>query len=244
MITNRTHWLLKGQFLWSALVLAAVLGFRVSLLPWRLAIMTVAVAVGGMVLTGFFSLLLLFVLLRTNRRHGSKHCLLSVALSLPPLIGVLLVGMQGAKTPPIHDITTDTNNQPNFRAAQTLRRSSDNSLVYPGRTTADQQQQAYPDIKPIETSLPSAEAFAQSLVAAEKLRWRVVGLYREEGLIEAEARTLVFGFIDDIVIRVAAVGNGSRIDLRSASRVGVGDLGTNAERIRAFRHTFNSMQPN
>jgi uncharacterized protein (DUF1499 family) len=239
---NRTHWLLQVQFLWLAIALAAVFGFRISLLPWRTAIMMVAAAVGGLVLTGFFSLLVLFMLLRAGRRGGGKHCLFSAVLSLPALISVLLMGMQGAKAPPIHDITTDTDNPPIFRAAQTLRLAGDNSIDYPGKTVADRQQQAYPDIKPIETPLVPIEAFAQSLGTAEKLRWRVIGQEREQGLIEAVDQTMLFGFTDDIIIRIAPSGNGSRIDLRSASRAGTSDLGVNAERIRDFRRTFNSIQ--
>ena len=239
---KRTHWLLNVQFLWLATALAAVFGFRFSLLPWRTAIMMVAAAVGGLMLTGFFSLLVLFMLLRAGRRDGGKHCLLSAVLSLPALISVLLMGMQGAKAPPIHDITTDTDNPPVFRAAQTLRLAGDNSIDYPGKTAAERQQQAYPDIKPIETPLLPTETFAQSLATAEKLRWRVIGQEREQGLIEAVDQTLIFGFTDDIIIRIAPSGNGSRIDLRSASRAGISDLGVNAERIRDFRRTFHSIQ--
>ncbi|WP_319587529.1 DUF1499 domain-containing protein [uncultured Desulfobulbus sp.] len=239
---NRTHWLPKVQFFWLVIALAAVFGFRVSLLPWRPAIMMVATAVGGLVLTGFFSLLVLFVLLRAGRRGGGKNCLFSAALSLPALISVLLLGVQGAKAPLIHDITTDTDNPPVFRAAQTLRQAEDNSIDYPGKTVADRQQHAYPDIKPIETPLLPAETFAQSLATAEKLRWRVIGQEREQGLIEAVDQTLIFGFTDDIIIRIAPTGNGSRIDLRSASRAGISDLGVNADRIRAFRRTFNSIR--
>ena len=242
MMNNQTHWLLRLQYLWLLLILVAVLGFRAAYLAWWPAIMAVAVAVGGLVLTGFFSLLVLFVLVRTNRRGGGKQCLLSVALSLPALIGVLLLGMQGAKVPPIHDITTDIENPPVFQAAQTQRRVGDNSIDYPGKPVAGQQLQAYPDITPLETPLPSAAAFAHCLAVAEQLRWRIVGQDRTQGRIEAEDRTLVFGFIDDIVIRIASTGTGSRIDLRSASRAGVSDLGVNAKRIRDFRRTFNSIQ--
>src|SRR5512133_1007600 len=119
-MNNRTHWLLRVQFLWLLVSLAAVLCFRASLLSWRPALMIVAAGVAGLVLTGFFSLLLLFVLVRSGRRGGGKHCLLAAAVSLPALIGVLVLGMQGAKAPPIHDITTDMDNPPVFRAAPAL----------------------------------------------------------------------------------------------------------------------------
>jgi uncharacterized protein (DUF1499 family) len=234
--------MLKVQFLWLIMTLAAVLGFRASLLSWRPAMILVSAASGGLVVTGFFSLLVLFKLLRTGRWGGGTHCLLAVVLSLPALIGVLLLGVQGAKAPPINDISTDTDHPPVFRAAKTLRRAGDNSIDYPGKATADRQRQAYPDIKPIETPLLPTETFAQSLATAEKLRWRVIGQDREQGLIEAVDKTMLFGFTDDIIIRIAPTGNGSRIDLRSASRAGISDLGVNADRIRAFRRTFNSIQ--
>ena len=241
-MNNRTHWLLRVQFLWLLVMLAAVLCFRASLLSWRPALMLVAAGVAGLVLTGFFSLLVLFMLVRSGRRGGGKDCLLAVAVALPALIGVLVLGMQGAKAPPIHDITTDMDDPPVFRTAQALRRSGDNGTEYPGMETAERQRQAYPDIKPLEVPEPPDEVFARSLTVAGKLGWRIVAQDREQGLIEAVDRTLIFGFTDDIVIRVSANSRGSRIDLRSASRAGVSDLGVNAKRIRAFQHTFTSMQ--
>jgi len=241
-MNNRTHWLLRMQFLWLLVSLVAVLCFRASLLPWRPALMIVAAAVAGLVLTGFFSLLVLFVLVRSGRRGGGKHCLLAAAVSLPALIGVLVLGMQGAKAPPIHDITTDMDNPPVFRTAQALRRSGDNGTEYPGMATAERQRQAYSDIKPLEVPEQPDEVFAHSLAVAGKLGWRIVAQDREQGMIEAVDRTLIFGFTDDIVIRITADNRGSRIDLRSASRAGISDLGINAKRIRAFRHTFTSMQ--
>jgi len=65
--------------------------------------------------------------------------------------------------------------------------------------------------------------------------WRVVSSAPAEGRLEASDTTRWFGFTDDIVVRVTAAPNGSRIDVRSASRVGRSDLGVNARRIRAFQ---------
>jgi uncharacterized protein (DUF1499 family) len=238
-----THWLVKIQLLWLLLIVAAPLAFRVSLVPWRPAVIGVAVAAGGMVLTGFCSLLVLFVRLRTNRRGQGQHCLVAVALSLLPLAGALYFGMQGAKVPPIHDISTDTANPPLFAKAGSLRHPGDNRIEYPGAATADQQRQAYPDIAPLDVPIPSADAFRRSLVAATWLQWQIVRQDEEQGVIEAVDRTPVFGFADDIVIRVTAVGTGSRVDIRSASRAGVSDLGVNAKRIKKFLLTFKEVQP-
>ena len=78
------------------------------------------------------------------------------------------------------------------------------------------------------------DVFARSLEAAESLGWEIVSASEDEGRIEATATTLWFGFKDDVVIRVRPDNGGSRVDLRSVSRVGGGDLGANAARIRAF----------
>ncbi|WP_028317829.1 DUF1499 domain-containing protein [Desulfobulbus elongatus] len=241
-MVRRTQWLLKGQMLWLVLAVAGVLAFRAALLTWRPALMLVAVAIGGLVLTGFVSLLVLFSLLRAGRRGSAAACLAAAGLGLLALVGVLLAGVHGAKAPPIHDITTDPGNPPLFGIASQLRTSGDNPIAYSGGATADLQRQAYPDIVPLTVALAPAEAFARSLAVAERLGWRIVGQSREQGSIEAVDRTLVFGFTDDIAIRIVAAGDGSRIDLRSASRAGVSDLGTNAKRIRAFVAAFANPQ--
>ncbi len=243
MAKKWTHWLVRVQLLWLLLAVAAPLAFRASLIPWRPAVVGVAVAACGMVLIGFFSLLVLFFLLRTNRQGQSRHCLVAVALSLFPLAGAFFLGLQGAKVPPIHDISTDTANPPFFSMARNLRQPGDNSIAYPGAAAADQQRQAYPDIAPLEVPIAPEDAFHKSRTAAVWLQWQIVGQDQEQGIIEAVDRTPVFGFADDIVIRITAAGGGSRVDIRSASRAGVSDLGVNAKRIRTFMRTFKEIQP-
>jgi len=83
-------------------------------------------------------------------------------------------------------------------------------------------------------SLPPDRAFARAQAAARALGWRIVAAAPAEGRLEASDTTWWFGFTDDIVVRVRATAQGSRIDVRSASRVGRSDLGVNARRIRAF----------
>jgi uncharacterized protein (DUF1499 family) len=244
MEDNRMHWLPKVQAGWLILAFAGVLCFRLSLLSWRPALLLVAVFLSGLVLTGFISLVLLLIRWRAGRRSGSAACLMAGGLGLPVLVGLLLAGMQGAKVPPIHDITTDPGNPPLFRTAQSLHLAGDNPVAYPGEMVAGQQRQAYPDIAPLAVALPPDEVFVRSLALAEKLGWRIADQDREQGVIEATDQTLVFGFTDDIVIRITNNGNGSRIDLRSASRAGVSDLGVNAKRIRSFVTAFPQSQAN
>jgi uncharacterized protein (DUF1499 family) len=136
--------------------------------------------------------------------------------------------------PRIHDISTDTENPPLFVAVLPLRKDAENTAVYGGKEVADQQRKGYPDIQPLLLGVPPQVAFARALDTAESMGWTLVASNPAEGRIEATDRTLWYGFKDDIVIRVAPSGSGSRVDVRSVSRVGRSDIGINAQRIRQF----------
>jgi len=136
--------------------------------------------------------------------------------------------------PPINDITTDTANPPAFVAVVPLRAESPVPTAYPGADVAAQQRHAYPDIRPVDLPMPPAAAFARALDAAKGFGWDIVAADAAGGRIEATATTPWFGFRDDVVIRVTPTDGGSRVDVRSLSRVGRGDIGTNARRVRAF----------
>jgi uncharacterized protein (DUF1499 family) len=136
--------------------------------------------------------------------------------------------------PPINDITTDTENPPAFVALVSARAGLSVPTTYPGAATAEQQKRGYPDLKPLELREPPPAAFARALAAAEAMGWEIAAADAGAGRIEATARTPWFGFKDDVVIRVAPAAAGSRVDVRSVSRVGRSDLGTNAKRIRAY----------
>jgi uncharacterized protein (DUF1499 family) len=135
---------------------------------------------------------------------------------------------------PIHDITTDTEDPPPFVALLALRRTTFNGAEYGGEKIARLQKAAYPDIQPHDLAEPPARAFERSLAAARAMGWRIVAAVPEEGRIEATATTPLLRFKDDVVIRVTSRGAGSRIDVRSKSRLGRSDLGANAKRIRAY----------
>jgi uncharacterized protein (DUF1499 family) len=136
--------------------------------------------------------------------------------------------------PSIHDITTDTRNPPAFVTVAPLRADAPNPVAYPGDSVAAQQQKAYPDLKPLFLALPRHQAFQEAEIAARAMGWEIVEADREEGRIEATDQTFWFGFKDDVVIRVTSEGGVSRVDVRSKSRVGRGDAGANAERIRDY----------
>jgi len=239
--TTRTPWLWKLELFAFGLSVLAILAFRTHLIGWRPSLMLMAAALTTVVAMGFFSLLILFAKLRSGKQQGaSRHCLVATLLSLPVLIAILFLGMRAAKLPPIHDITTDPGNPPELTAAASMRSRGDNSVGYGGTELAAQQRQSYPDILPLTTTMAPARAFDQALATAQRLGWQIVGNNKEQGTIAALDRSLIFGFIDDIAIRIIPEDNGSRIDLRSASRAGVSDLGVNANRIRRFIQQFNA----
>jgi uncharacterized protein (DUF1499 family) len=137
--------------------------------------------------------------------------------------------------PPIHDITTDPDNPPAFVAVVPLRSAEGgNPVVYEGSKIADQQRHAYPDVTPLAVGLAPDVAFNRALDMAQRMGWTIAAADNAAGRIEASEKSRWFGFTDDIVIRVAATGSGSRIDLRSSSRQGRSDFGVNAARLRAY----------
>ena len=141
----------------------------------------------------------------------------------------------------INDITTDTENPPAFETLARIRESERAvPSIYGGPEYAAQQKEAYPEIQPLHLALPPAEAFARVLEQVRREGWTVVATDPARGRIEASAHTHWYGFTDDVVLRISADGTGSRIDMRSKSRVGNGDRGVNAARIREFLGTFKA----
>lgn len=136
--------------------------------------------------------------------------------------------------PRIHDITTDTFAPPQFVAIVPLRKNAPNPVEYGGSEIAVLQRTAYPDLETAILNLPPAQAFERALGAARGMGWDIVAAVPGEGRIEATDTSLWFGFKDDIVIRVTYADRRSLVDVRSVSRVGVSDVGTNARRIRAY----------
>ena len=158
---------------------------------------------------------------------------------LPVLPGavLLVMAMQARDVPPIHDITTDTADPPMFEAAPALRGDESNPLDLDAEVIA-QQRAAYPDLATLQSPRSYATSYNLALTTARKLGWEITREDPNAGFIEAVDTTAIMQFKDDIVIRVRSNAEGSLLDLRSVSRVGVSDLGANAKRIRAFMAAF------
>jgi len=161
---------------------------------------------------------------------GLAGALVALAIVIPPWN----LQTTAALVPRIHDITTDTEDPPQFVALREVRERSPNGAVYRGEKIATLQRAAYPDIRPALLELAPDNAFERALETARRMGWDVAAAEPAEGRIEATATTFWFRFKDDVVIRITPHGAGSRLDIRSMSRLGRSDLGANAKRIRAF----------
>jgi len=153
-----------------------------------------------------------------------------LAAAAPPII---LLG-HAKSVPPIHDITTDAFDPPQFVALAGLRAAVPNGAKYGGMDIAAKQQKGYPDIKSVILKDAPQKAMQSAIDAARSCGWEVVSSDAPTGRIEATDTTLWFGFKDDIIVRVRPDGTGSRVDVRSVSRVGDSDLGANAKRVREY----------
>jgi hypothetical protein len=172
--------------------------------------------------------------------YGAERAFGGILVGLALLAVPAYFGLLAVARPAITDVTTDTDDPPRFDAAVARRRPGDNPTAYPGPVFAEQQAEAYPYIVPLRLAAAPEEVQAAALQLAAESGWRILErgtLPRGGGMtgrIEMMTRTPVLGFADDIVLRVRPDGTGSRVDMRSASRVGRHDLGRNAERIREF----------
>jgi hypothetical protein len=203
------------------LLISSGLGVRAGLWPFRVGFgMFAGALVAGLAAAGTAAVALAVPRLRA----GSLSLLIFSLLLGLASAAVPLDHVRRVKTLPyINDVTTDPDNPPQFSQPRAYETHF-----------GELQRLGYPDVKPLELSQPPAEAFARAAAAARASGWEITRVDEKSGAIEAVATTRWFGFKDDVAVRVAAAGAGSRIDVRSRSRVGRSDLGANARRIQDF----------
>jgi uncharacterized protein (DUF1499 family) len=210
------------------LLALAPLGWRAGIWHYRISFSLIALA-GLLAIVGAIGAGVGLAFGRaTLRWRNAILPSLAVLLGLGVLIAIWQIRQHGAA--PIHDITTDLDNPPAFVTALPARRAEQAAAdAYAGI------ELAYPDIQPTLLAVTPGRAFALALATAKAMPgWTITASDPQAGRIEASQASFWFGFVDDIVIRVGAAGAGSRIDMRSLSRQGRGDLGVNARRIRAY----------
>lgn len=219
-----------------ALLLAlplSVLTVRAGL--WQQGLLLYAVSCLAAAIVLLLSVLLLAL---PKYRQRKRQIGSGVLLALPGTLLFLSLLATRGDYPPIHDITTDLSDPPVFTHAPSLRGPDSNSLAVKPDTLGVQRE-AYPELESLRSERTPGNAYRHALEVAAGLGWDVAWQDPETGSIEAVDSTTIMAFKDDIAIRVRAAAEGSVIDLRSVSRVGVGDIGANAKRIRAFITAFN-----
>ena len=232
------------------LLVVAGPGYRLRLLPLVPALLGTAL--------GFVSFLLAFVIggigwlfRRRSARSLPRGTLFLLGLdALVSVFGIVFV-VHASGAPPIHDITTDVDDPPAFKALLAARAATgaQNPPDYRrteevGGATLDvaaAQRKAYPGILPIDSAQPPAMLMPLAEKAARDMGWEVVAADPAQGLLEATATTRYFGFKDDIVVRIRARSSGGRIDVRSESRVGLGDSGANANRVSTYLDALRAL---
>lgn len=210
-------------------------------------------ALAGVVLGFAWTICALLMNIGTGAGYAVTGLAGSLAILAIPLYDYVMVEMVHG-IPPIHDISTDTEHPPAFVALLSEREGATNPPGYDGpnpvrtydgrlSTTTALQKKYYSDIRSVGVLIPPAKLYGRAINAVRAMDWQIVAAVPDTqgGRIEATSRSFLFGFVDDIVIRVKPAGMGARLDIRSKSRDGENDLGRNAANIRSFAKTLAGM---
>lgn len=218
-----------------AVVALAIIIERADLLE----IVPVLVTFGAALVLAMVAILLAlasFVALWNNGGPGFAQAITAVLIGVGLLAYPGYLAYKGHSLPAITDVTTDPIDPPRFEVVARLR--PPNSSLYPGLAAAELQREAWPDIEPLLVAVSAKAAYDGAMAVITKRKWRVVDARppqpNREGHIEAIARTPIMGFRDDVAVRIRATREGTKIDIRSASRYGTTDFGTNATRVLAL----------
>jgi uncharacterized protein (DUF1499 family) len=208
-------------------------GYRVQWVSLGSAFLALRWATFGALGGAVAGLLTWIVLALTRAPQGRATAAAALLLGLLVAAPPVYLYDQAQRLPKIHDISTDTADPPAFVDVLPLRKDARNAVEYPPQTAAAQQR-GYPDIAPLRLDVPPGLAFERAERVARAMGWQVVAARPDALRIEATDTSLVFGFKDDVVIRVRPRGQGSVVDVRSVSRIGSSDIGANARRVRSF----------
>jgi uncharacterized protein (DUF1499 family) len=195
-----------------------------------------ALASGGVLaILAILLAILAFAWIWTYGSRGAGSAIAGALAGLLVLVGPAAYVAFHWPVPPIADVATDPADPPRFGIAAGERGPRDNSLDYPSGNAA-LQLETYPNIAPLQVSNPPEEVYAAALDLVQKKHWRVLGAWATSDgwRIEAVATTSVIRIPQDVVIRIRPAPEGSRVDVRSASRWGSRDFGTNASRVLGF----------
>lgn len=219
------------------LALTAAALHRLFGMPTPVALNLVLLALAGALMALALGILGVIGIWQSGR-DGAARVVLGIIVSLMLLSVPFIIAAKARDYPEIYDLTTDVRDAPEFIELSKARGPASNGAEYRGDKFATLQQKAYPDLVPLRIDRSVNEAFELVVDAVKRQGLTLVSEIAPEGSepghIEAVDRTLVFGFYDDVAIRVTGDATGARVDIRSASRFGRNDLGQNADRMRSL----------
>jgi uncharacterized protein (DUF1499 family) len=223
-------------FFLQLLVLTVVL-HRFGAITTPAAMNLLAVSLGGLLLA---ILIAIFALTRIwfGGQLGAGWAFAAIGIALVGLGLPLYYLSQAVLLPRLNDIETTPSQPIEFKQLAAMRPADSNRIENPDAAKANAQETAYPDIRPMLLERSATETFDMVHEAVKRLGWTVVMAEPPKGgtpgHIEATDKTLLMGYIDDVAVEIGGDDTHAEINLRSASRYGLHDLGANADRIRAF----------
>lgn len=225
------------------LAILAILGFPISVLGFRLDLFPFGTSFELIKYTLYLSVSVFFIgmVLSFIKRADIELAKSARTLALIALIPAIGLGTQiftAQSVPGIHNISTDVTNPPAFDKVVSLRTEGHNPLEYDIAELATIQVEAYPNVKTLMTDLSPADAHSRAKEVIESMGLALVNSDASKGVIEATETTTIWGFKDDIVVRITEKDDKTAVDLRSVSRIGRSDLGANAKRIEKFLAKF------
>ena len=227
-------WARRMALFFVQLLILTVLLHRFGTLATPAAMNLMAVSIGGLFLAIIVAVIGL-VRIWFGGQIGAAQAFTGIAIALVGLAVPLFFLSQYFLLPRLNDIETTPRAPMQFKQLAAMRPADANRVVEPDLAAAEEQEKGYPDIRPMELERSVTETFDIVHEAVKRLGWTIVlnePPAEEPGRIEATNRTMIMGYTDDALIRVTGDDTHAFIDVRSASRYGMHDLGANAEHIR------------
>jgi len=222
-----------------AVLAIAVMGVRSHWLDYRIGFGVLTLLVGPLLVLIAFAGGVGALALAMRQQDKPPLARYGWALLLPLAVGsVYAFGIAAAvRAGPVHDVSTDRADPPLFSPEVIAARAA-----IPGANDTEfDDTGAYFELRSLRAPLSARQTYDIARTVARKQGWRIMREYPQVLRFEAEAQSALFGFVDDIAVRVDPVGaSEALVDVRSASRVGISDLGANAARIRAFYREFEA----
>jgi Protein of unknown function (DUF1499) len=245
LLVERLSWLAVA--LTAGAIAAALIGAIGSGAGWwhfRLGFTILRLAFYAAVAGGIIALISLLIRVRDRRRRTTFASLAALLLGIGFASYIGLQARTARAMAPIHDVTTNLEDVPEFRRLKVRADNMENIPHMGDRALYDLppeerwktiHREAYGDLKTIHVPWSPAQTILRAAELARERDWEFAAISPDAGLMEAVATSRFFRFKDNVVVRARrAPQGGSYVDMRSISRVGVSDLGANARRIRSF----------